>query len=51
VDRAVAAALRADGFATVAALADAGDDATEAARLGCSHILRSGKAALLHTEG
>jgi ATP phosphoribosyltransferase regulatory subunit len=51
VDRAVAASLRADGFATVAALADAGNDAAEAARLGCSHILRSGQAALLHTEG
>src|SRR5271166_2291233 len=49
-DRGVAADLRADGFATVAALAVAGDDAAEAARLGCSHILRAGKATLLHTE-
>ncbi len=49
-DREVAAALRVDGFATVAALAAHDDDAAEAARLGCSHILRSGKAAPLHTE-
>jgi ATP phosphoribosyltransferase regulatory subunit len=49
-DRGLAASLRADGFATVAALAVQPDDAAEAARLGCSHILRSGKAALLHTE-
>jgi ATP phosphoribosyltransferase regulatory subunit len=49
-DLAIAAALRVDGFATVAALAAHGDDAAEAARLGCSHILRSGKAAPLHTE-
>nr|WP_294521285.1 ATP phosphoribosyltransferase regulatory subunit [uncultured Rhodopila sp.] len=49
-DRGLAASLRADGFATVAALAVQADDAAEAARLGCSHILRSGKAALLHTE-
>jgi ATP phosphoribosyltransferase regulatory subunit len=46
----IAASLRADGFATVAALAPIGDDTAEAARLGCSHILRAGKAALLHTE-
>jgi ATP phosphoribosyltransferase regulatory subunit len=45
------AALRADGFATVAALASHTDDTAEAARLGCSHILRAGKAAPLHTEG
>jgi ATP phosphoribosyltransferase regulatory subunit len=49
-DRGLAASLRADGFATVAALAAQDDDSAEAARLGCSHILRSGKAALLHTE-
>ena len=49
-DRDLAAALRAEGFATVAALAAQDDDAAEAARLGCSHILRSGKAAPLHTE-
>ena len=46
-----AAVLRAQGYATVAALVPAGDDMVEAARLGCSHILRDGKAALLHTEG
>ncbi len=45
------AALRAEGFATVAALAPVGDDTAEAKRLGCTHILRDGKAALLHTEG
>jgi ATP phosphoribosyltransferase regulatory subunit len=49
-DPGIAAALRVDGFATVAALAAHDDDAAEAARLGCSHILRSGKAAPLHTE-
>ena len=49
-DATIAAALRVDGFATVAALAVHDDDAAEAARLGCSHILRSGKAAPLHTE-
>jgi ATP phosphoribosyltransferase regulatory subunit len=50
-DRGVMAGLRADGFATVAALASVVDDKAEATRLGCSHILRAGKAALLHTEG
>jgi ATP phosphoribosyltransferase regulatory subunit len=50
-DRNIVAALRADGFATVAALAAISDDAAEAARLGCSHILRAGKAMLLHIEG
>ena len=49
-DRGLAASLRTDGFATVAALASLQDDTAEATRLGCSHILRSGKAALLHTE-
>ncbi len=50
-DRAAVAELRAGGFATVAALAVAADNTAEANRLGCSHILRDGKAALLHTEG
>ncbi|MEA2737563.1 MAG: phosphoribosyltransferase regulatory subunit, partial [Acetobacteraceae bacterium] len=50
-DRAIVARLRTDGFATVAALAPATDNTAEAKRLGCSHILRAGKAALLHTEG
>jgi ATP phosphoribosyltransferase regulatory subunit len=43
--------LRAAGFATVAGLAVLTDDLAEAMRLGCSHILRDGQAALLHTEG
>ena len=59
VDREVAAGLRADGFATVAALTPTTDDTAEANRLGCSHILREGQAALLregqaahlHSEG
>ncbi len=50
----VAAALRTQGYATVAALVavnlPASDDMAEAARLGCSHILRDGQAAPLHTE-
>ena len=39
-----AAALRARGFATVAALAPATDEAAEARRLDCSHVLRGGDA-------
>jgi ATP phosphoribosyltransferase regulatory subunit len=50
-DPEIAAGLRTQGFATVAALAPMTDDAAEANRLGCSHILRAEKAALLHTEG
>lgn len=50
-DRGILAGLRTDGFATVAALAPVSDDRAEAHRLGCSHILRFGQAALLHTEG
>ena len=42
-DPAVAAALRAQGFATVAALAATGDPRSEAARLGCAQILIDGK--------
>jgi len=49
-DREVAAGMRAAGYATVAALAPAADDTAEASRLGCTHILRAGQAALL-TEG
>jgi ATP phosphoribosyltransferase regulatory subunit len=49
-DRGLAADMRAAGYATVAALAPAADNAAEANRLGCTHILRAGKAALL-TEG
>ncbi|WP_428490026.1 ATP phosphoribosyltransferase regulatory subunit [Rhodopila sp.] len=50
-DRQVMAALRTDGFATVASLAPVADDTAEATRLGCSHILRAGTAALLHSKG
>jgi ATP phosphoribosyltransferase regulatory subunit len=50
-DRRIVAGLRADGFATVAALAPVVDDLAEANRLGCSHILRAGTAASLLTEG
>ena len=48
-DPAAAARLRAEGYATVAALAPMQDDTTEASRLGCSHILRSDRAEALHT--
>jgi ATP phosphoribosyltransferase regulatory subunit len=51
-DLAIVSGLRASGFATVAALAPVSDATAEANRLGCSHILRDGQAALLqHTEG
>lgn len=50
-DRGLLSDLHAAGFATVAALAAVADDLAEAHRLGCSHILRAGKATLLHTEG
>jgi ATP phosphoribosyltransferase regulatory subunit len=50
-DRAVLSALRGEGFATVAALGPVSDDVAEAHRLGCSHILRSGKAAHLDSKG
>jgi ATP phosphoribosyltransferase regulatory subunit len=54
-DPVIASALRTDGYATVAALVEAGpdpaDDAAEAARLGCSHILRAGGAAPLPPKG
>ncbi len=36
--------MRADGYATISALTAAGDPAQEAARLGCTHILRDGAA-------
>lgn len=39
-DRVAAAALRAAGYATVAALDPVADPAAEARRLGCSHLLR-----------
>ncbi len=50
-DRGMLAALQSDGFATVAALAAVSDETAEANRLGCSHILRAGNAALINTEG
>ena len=50
-DQANAAALRAQGYATVAALSASGDDAAEARRLGCTHILHGANAAQLTTEG
>jgi ATP phosphoribosyltransferase regulatory subunit len=45
-----AATLRAQGYATVGALSAAANDRAEAARLGCSHILRDGAATLLTTD-
>ncbi|MFL5284625.1 MAG: ATP phosphoribosyltransferase regulatory subunit [Rhodopila sp.] len=46
-DPSAAAKLRADGYATVAGLASVADDAAEAQRLGCSHVLHSGTARAL----
>ncbi|NPD68774.1 ATP phosphoribosyltransferase regulatory subunit [Lichenicola cladoniae] len=46
-DADVARRLRAEGFATVASLSPVADDAGEARRLGCTHLLRDGAAALL----
>ena len=46
-DRDQAAALRAQGFATVAGLAAVGDAEADAHRLGCTHILRGGAAVAL----
>ncbi len=43
-EHAAAVRLRGEGFATVAALDPVDDPVAEAARLGCSHILRSGVA-------
>ena len=37
-----AAALRREGYATVAALPPSGDDPAEAARMGCTHVLSDG---------
>ena len=50
-DRGLVARLRADGFATVAGLAETADDAAEAERLGCSHIVRAGGACVLQGRG
>ena len=44
------AALRAEGFATVAALEAGSDGAAEARRLGCTHILRDGTAVPVPSE-
>jgi len=53
-DPGVAALLRTQGYATVAALLamnfDAAGEAAEATRLGCSHTLRAGQATPLHTK-
>ncbi|MGI4978727.1 MAG: ATP phosphoribosyltransferase regulatory subunit [Janthinobacterium lividum] len=46
-DPAQAQALRAEGFVTVAGLADAADAGAEAARLLCTHVLRDGAAVAL----
>ena len=46
-DQAQALALRAQGFVTVAGLADVADAGAEAARLLCTHVLRDGAAAAL----
>ena len=44
------AAVRAEGYATVAALAAVADDKAEAHRLGCTHILAGATAVPLNTE-
>jgi len=49
--RADAAALREEGWVTVAGLAPEADAAAEAARLGCSHLWRDGAARPLAGEG
>lgn len=48
--RAAAAALRSHHYATVPALMDGVDPVEEAARLGCTHVLRDGVAAPLTLE-
>jgi ATP phosphoribosyltransferase regulatory subunit len=45
-----AAALRREGYATVAALAAAPDELAEASRMGCTHVLRNGTVQLLPPE-
>ena len=42
--------LRAEGFATIGALAPSDDPVAEAARLGCTHIVRDGAAVALNPE-
>jgi ATP phosphoribosyltransferase regulatory subunit len=48
--QAEAAALRREGYATVAALEPAVDDLVEAARMGCTHVLRDGTVRALFPE-
>jgi ATP phosphoribosyltransferase regulatory subunit len=48
-DADAAARMRHLGYATIAGLGAMEDDAGEARRLGCSHILRGGEAAPLRT--
>ncbi|MGD0431280.1 MAG: ATP phosphoribosyltransferase regulatory subunit [Acetobacteraceae bacterium] len=45
-----AAALRSEGYATVAALSPNRDDLAEASRLGCTHLLRDGTVVALVSE-
>jgi ATP phosphoribosyltransferase regulatory subunit len=45
--RAIAAAWRAKGWATIAGVDSVADDAAEARRLGCSHLLQAGRARAL----
>jgi ATP phosphoribosyltransferase regulatory subunit len=49
-DAGQAAALRAEGYATVAALAPLDDDAAEARRLACTHVLTEGGLVALAPE-
>lgn len=49
-DAGAAAALRGEGFATVAAVEPHADAAAEAGRLGCTHLLRDGAAVPLTPE-
>ena len=44
------ASLRAEGYATISALSEIDDPTHEAARLGCTHILRNGQAVPLNSE-
>lgn len=44
------AALRADGYATVAGLSPVADNLAEAQRLGCTHVLTEGRLAALAAE-
>jgi ATP phosphoribosyltransferase regulatory subunit len=45
-----AARLRRLGYATVAGLAPTDDTAAEAHRLGCTHVLRNGAAAVVSDD-